>query len=90
MICGRSYSLTCDNNSVTLSAYDTEINISDVKNISENKANILWGESKRITSSSPCFFINRYNSSKNGISLYYSECQITINNNGMSVICDYR
>ncbi len=89
-ISGRYFSLDCKNNSVLLTAFDTRINISDIGNIEENTANILWGTSKYISSSAPCFFINRYAKSKNGISLYYTDCKITVTADGMNVSTDNR
>lgn len=89
-ISGRYFSLDCKNNSVLLTAFDTRINISDIENIEENTANILWGTSKYISSSAPCFFINRYAKSKNGISLYYTDCKITVTADGITVSTDNR
>lgn len=89
-ISGRYFSLCCKNNSVLLTAFDTRINISDIGNIEENTANILWGTSKYISSSAPCFFINRYAKSKNGISLYYTDCKITVTADGMNISTDNR
>lgn len=89
-ISGRYFSLDCKNNSVLLTAFDTRINISDIGNIEENTANILWGTSKYISSSAPCFFINRYAKSKNGISLYYTDCKITVTADGITVSTDNR
>ncbi|MBP3335809.1 MAG: ComEC/Rec2 family competence protein [Ruminiclostridium sp.] len=89
-ISSRYFSLDCKNNSVLLTAFDTRINISDVGNIKENTANILWGTSGYISSSAPCFFINRYAKSKNGISLYYTDCKITVTADGMTVSTDNR
>lgn len=89
-ISGRYFSLDCKNNSVLLTAFDTRINISDIGNIEENTANILWGTSKYISSSAPCFFINRYAKSKNGISLYYTDCKITVTADGMNISTDNR
>lgn len=89
-ISGRYFSLDCKNNSVLLTAFDTRINISDIENIEENTANILWGTSKYISSSAPCFFINRYAKSKNGISLYYTDCKITVTADGMNISTDNR
>lgn len=89
-ISGRYFSLDCKNNSVLLTAFDTRINISDIRNIEENTANILWGTSKYISSSAPCFFINRYAKSKNGISLYYTDCKITVTADGMNISTDNR
>lgn len=89
-ISGRYFSLDCKNNSVLLTAFDTRINISDIGNIEENTANILWGTSKYIFSSAPCFFINRYAKSKNGISLYYTDCKITVTADGITVSTDNR
>lgn len=89
-ISGRYFSLCCKNNSVLLTAFDTRINISDIGNIEENTANILWGTSKYISSSAPCFFINRYAKSKNGISLYYTDCKITVTADGMNISIDNR
>lgn len=89
-ISGRYFSLDCKNNSVLLTAFDTRINISDVRNIKENTANILWGTSGYISFSAPCFFINRYAKSKNGISLYYTDCKITVTADGMTVSTDNR
>lgn len=89
-ISGRYFSLGCKNNSVLLTAFDTRINISDIGNIEENTANILWGTSKYISSSAPCFFINRYAKSKNGISLYYTDCKITVTADGITVSTDNR
>ena len=89
-ISGRYFSLDCKNNSVLLTAFDTRINISDIRNIEENTANILWGTSKYISSSAPCFFINRYAKSKNGISLYYTDCKITVTADGITVSTDNR
>lgn len=89
-ISGRYFSLCCKNNSVLLTAFDTRINISDIENIEENTANILWGTSKYISSSAPCFFINRYAKSKNGISLYYTDCKITVTADGMNISTDNR
>lgn len=84
-IVGRYFSLDCKNNSVLLTAFDTQINISDVRNIKENTANILWGKSKSVSSSAPCFFINRYSKSKNCVSVYYTDCKITVTAAGMTV-----
>lgn len=89
-ISGRYFSLGCKNNSILLTAFDTRINISDIGNIEENTANILWGTSKYISSSAPCFFINRYAKSKNGISLYYTDCKITVTADGITVSTDNR
>lgn len=89
-ISGRYFSLDCKNNSVLLTAFDTRINISNIGNIEENTANILWGTSKYISSSAPCFFINRYAKSKNGISLYYTDCKITVTADGMNISTDNR
>lgn len=89
-ISGRYFSLGCKNNSVLLTAFDTRINISDIGNIEENAVNILWGTSKYISSSAPCFFINRYAKSKNGISLYYTDCKITVTADGITVSTDNR
>lgn len=47
-ISGRYFSLDCKNNSVLLTAFDTRINISDIGNIEENTANILWGRGANI------------------------------------------
>ena len=84
-IVGKYFSLDCKNNSVLLTAFDTQINISDVRNIKENTANILWGKSKSVSSSAPCFFINRYSKSKNCVSVYYTDCKITVTAAGMTV-----
>lgn len=89
-ISGRYFSLDCKNNSVLLTAFDTRINISNIGNIEENTANILWGTSKYISSYAPCFFINRYAKSKNGISLYYTDCKITVTADGMNISTDNR
>ncbi len=89
-ISGRYFSLDCKNNSVQLTAFDTRINISDVGNIKGDMANILWGKSGYTSSSAPCFFINRYTKSKNGISLYYTDCKITVTADGMTVSTDNR
>ena len=89
-IVGKYFSLDCKNNSVLLTAFDTTINISAVGDIKENTANILWGKSKYVASSAPCFFINRYSKSKNGVSLYYTDCKITVTADGMTVATDNR
>lgn len=89
-IAGRYFSLDCRNNSVQLTAFDTRINISDIANIKGNTANILWGRSKYISSPACCFFINRYSKSQNGVSLYYTDCKITVTADGMTVTTDNR
>lgn len=77
-------------NAVTLTAYNTAINISDISSVRQDMPNILWGKSNVSTTGVPCFFFNRYQKSTSGISLYYTECEITINSGGMTVNCNYR
>ena len=75
---------------MTVTADNVSINISDIKNIRENMTNILWGKGGYISADTPCFMINRYQQSANGISLYFTDCELTVSDGGITAVCDYR
>lgn len=87
---GRLFSVDCKNGAVTVTADNVSINISDIKNIRENMTNILWGKGGYISADTPCFMINRYQQSANGISLYFTDCELTVSDGGITAVCDYR
>lgn len=87
---GRLFSVNCKNGAVTVTADNVSINISDIKNIRENMTNILWGKGGYISADTPCFMINRYQQSANGISLYFTDCELTVSDGGITAVCDYR
>lgn len=87
---GRLFSIACKKDAVVVTADNVNVNISDIKNIRENMTNILWGKGRYISADTPCFMINRYQQSSNGISLYYTNCELTVNGGGITAVCDYR
>lgn len=87
---GRLFSVDCKNSAVTVTTDSVSINISDIKNIRENMTNILWGKGGYISADTPCFTINKYQQSANGISLYFTDCELTVSDSGITAVCDYR
>lgn len=87
---GGLFSVTCRNDALLLSAYNTKINISSAGKAQTDMINILWGKSRYISAGTPCFLINRYQKASNGISLYFTECELHINEDGITARCNYR
>lgn len=87
---GELFSVTCRNDALLLSAYNTKINISSAGKAQTDMINILWGKSRYISAGTPCFLINRYQKASNGISLYFTECELHINEDGITARCNYR
>lgn len=87
---GGLFSVRCRNNALLLSAYSTKINISSAGKAQTDMINILWGKSRYISAGTPCFLINRYQKASNGISLYFTECELRINKDGITARCNYR
>ena len=87
---GGLFSVRCRNDALLLSAYNTKINISSAGNAQTDMINILWGKSRYISAGTPCFLINRYQKASNGISLYFTECELRINEDGITARCNYR
>lgn len=84
------FSVRCRNDALLLSAYNTKINISSAEKAQKDMINILWGKSRYISAGTPCFLINRYQKASNGISLYFTECELRINEDGITARCNYR
>lgn len=87
---GGLFSVRCRNDALLLSAYNTKINISSAGKAQTDMINILWGKSRYISAGTPCFLINRYQKASNGISLYFTECELRINEDGITARCNYR
>ncbi len=87
---GGLFSVRCRNDALLLSAYNTKINISSAGKAQTDMINILWGKSRYISAGTPCFLINRYQKASNGISLYFTECELHINEDGITARCNYR
>ena len=87
---GGHFSVRCRNDALLLSAYNTKINISSAGKAQKDMINILWGKSSYISAGTPCFLINRYQKASNGISLYFTECELRINEDGITARCNYR
>lgn len=87
---GGLFSVRCRNDALLLSAYNTKINISSAGKTQTDMINILWGKSRYISAGTPCFLINRYQKASNGISLYFTECELRINEDGITARCNYR
>ena len=87
---GGLFSVRCRNDALLLSAYNTKINISSAGKAQTDMINILWDKSRYISAGTPCFLINRYQKASNGISLYFTECELRINEDGITARCNYR
>lgn len=87
---GGLFSVRYRNDALLLSAYNTKINISSAGKAQTDMINILWDKSRYISADTPCFLINRYQKASNGISLYFTECELRINEDGITARCNYR